>query len=858
MRFGPWKRRDEDLRLELESHLRMAAQDRIERGLSVDEATAAARREMGNAGLIREATRRIWGWTWLERLVQDLRFALRTLRKDIGFSTVAVLTLALAVGANTAIFSVFNGVLLQPLAYRDPGQLYGIWTAQHYQDGTENFSGPDLADLQAQAKSFDQLGAALPFNCVFTLGGEPKRMICTAISPEVFPMLGVRPLLGREYLPEEYHIDARQVILSYDLWQREFGGDPSIVGRTTNGMMVVGVMPRLPDFFPQTDAWVTLIPDFEFMHWRSNRFLRMFGRLKPGVSTAKAEQELTAILRRSPETPANMEVRLNPLRDDLVGARIRPILNLLMAAVTLVLLIASVNVATLLLARSEARRQEIDLRIMLGAGRLRLLRQLFTENLALAFLGGGLGTLFALWLMRMLLRFGADQLPRNQNIAVNFNVLLFTLLITVAASVAFGLAPAVALIRGPRAAESYGGSRSTLSLRRPRRNLLIVSEVGLSLVLIIASGLLLRSLWKLAHADLGFAPERLLAVYLRMPNEDPTVAAFYPRLLAELPSLPGVQGAALADCAPGTGAASANLGFPDRAVDAEHVPTATGCWISADYFRVIGTPLLSGRWFTEHDNLDAPPVAIVNQSLASRYWPNQNAIGKFLSVSYFGPGRRPSGSAKLRQVVGVVADVKRLGEAAEPGVFMPFTQDETKHVLWSITLYVKSRGTGNMAASLKAKLRSLRGDFPVNVLTVASRLQQTLAPRRFTLLLLSAFALLALMLAAVGIHGVVAYSVSRRTREIGVRMALGAGRDRVVRMVLREVLKPVAAGLVAGAIGALVGSKLIQGMLYGTRRADPFVLIACAAIMLGVGLVAAWLPARRAAAVNPIEALRAE
>jgi putative ABC transport system permease protein len=464
----------------------------------------------------------------------------------------------------------------------------------------------------------------------------------------------------------------------------------------------------------------------------------------------------------------------------------------------------------------------------------------------------------AFGLIRLLLRIGSDQLPRNQNITINLYVLLFTLLITVAASIVFGLAPALALIRDHRAAGLAGGSRATQFLRRPRRNLLIVSEVGLSLVLIIGSGLLLRSLSKLVHADLGFEPEQLFATSMRLPNEDPTVAGFYQKLLVEAPQLPGVQAAAVADCVPGMASASANLSFPDRAADPAYVPTASGCWISADYFRATGTPLLSGREFNDHDNRDGPPVAIINQALARRYWPNQDAIGKFLAVGYLGPGRRTNGSEKLRQVVGVVADVKRLGEPAEPGAYMPYTQDETSHVLWLMTLYVKSKGTGDVPAEIRAKLRSLRPDLPVSVQSMDTKLSQTLASRRFTLFLLSGFALLALLLAAIGIHGVVAYSVSRRRREIGVRMALGAARESVVAMILKEVLRMVAAGLLAGAIAALACSRFITNMLYGTRAADPLVLISCAAIMLAVATGAAWLPACRAASIDPMDALRSE
>src|SRR5262249_46844450 len=534
------------------------------------------------------------------------------------------------------------------------------------------------------------------------------------------------------------------------------------------------------------------------------------------------------------------------------------ILVLLMSAVAMVLLIASVNVATLLLARSEARRDEIDLRIMLGAGRLRLLQQLFTENLVLGVLGGLLGTFFAFWLTRLLLHIGSEQLPRNQNIAINFFVLFFMLLITVGASLLFGMAPALALIREHRAV-AMSGSRATQPMRRPRRNFLVVSEVGLSLVLIIGTGLLLRSLRNLVREDLGFAPDHLLVTYMRLPHADRTVPVLYQRLLEELPQLPGVQAAAVADCVPGMESAySAKLSLPDRAADAARIPSVAGCWISADYFRATGTALLNGRSFTEHDNRDAPAVAIVNRSLAEQYWPNQNAVGKFVAVSYIGPGRVVGGSEKTREVVGVVADVRRQGESGKPAVYMPFAQDQTDHVLGGMNVYVRNSGLGSVAEEVRVKMRRLRPDLPVTLRSIEIRRWELLAPRRFALLLLTGFALLALVLAAVGIHGVVAYSVSRRRREIGVRMALGAARGNVIGMVLKEILKLVAIGLIAGAIGAQACSRFIAGMLYGTRAADPLVLFSCAAVMLAVAGLAAWLPARRAASINPIEALRSE
>lgn len=858
------RKREKELEEELASHLRMAAQERVARGEGPEEAANSTRMEFGNLGLIGEVTSQTWGWSWAERLFQDMRFGLRTLRKDRAFTVVAILTLALGIGANTAIFSAVYGILLRPLSFPDPGRLYGIWSVEKQQEDKRGISGPDFADFHEQSRSFDQIGAALGyFTWKWTSAGEPHIVRVTAVSPDIFPMLGARPLLGRLFTPEEYHIDGGGVILSYDFWKRELGGDPGIVGRNITiqdgPIPVIGVMPPLPDFFPRTDIWAALIPDFEFMKWRGNRFLHAFGRLRPGISPSHAEQELTAIVHRAPETPARLAITLSSMHSDLVGRNNSRLLAMLMGAVGLVLLIACVNVATLLLARGEARKQEIAVRVALGAGRLRLLQQLCTENLALALLGGVAGTALGYWLLRLLLLVWAGQLPRTENIAINSSVLAFTAAVVVLASLIFGLTPSVALIKTQFQNLIGTGFRAAGSLNRVRRNLLIVTEVALSLVLVIASGLLLRSLWKAARADLGFVPDHLIAAYLRLNNEDPTAPAFYQQLLAELPQLPGVHSAAVADCTPGMRSALASLSFPDRAPDPQNVPSAAGCWVSADYFRTSETPILSGRAFSAADNLDSRPVVIINQALARRYWPGQDPLGKVISVSYFGPGRRPTGAATRREVVGVAADVRRVGEMDEPQVYLPFTQDETKHVMWAMNLYVRSKGDDAVAAaSARAKVRALNSGLPVTFRGMEEVLGQSLAPRRMTAFLLGGFAVIALLLSAIGIHGVVAYSVSRRTREIGVRIALGAARGSVTRMILSEMLKPILAGLLIGAAGALACARLIAGMLYGTRMTDPLVLAGCAALMLAVGFAAAWLPARGAASIDPIQALRVE
>ena len=803
-------------------------------------------------------------------LRQDIHYTLRSMSKNPGFTLVVIFLLALGVGINTAVFSVVNGILLRPLPFSDPERLYAAFSAQPSQHQSHgDFSGPDFDDFRDQNHSFTQIAEVLSYFSLTLVGeGEPQILRCTAISPEFFSMLGVHPLIGRLYTPEEYHRDGSVVVLSYNFWQRQFGGDPGVLNRVIHvgdaNEVIVGVMPPLPDIYPQTDIWAQLIPDFQFMKWRGNRFMGIVGKLKPGVTVDQAQSDLTAILRRAPESPADIQVNLVAFKKELVG-NVTPILGVLMAAVALVLLIACMNVATLLLARSQSRKQEIAVRISLGASSRRLLRQLLTENFIFALVGGAVGILLATAVMKLIVAFGAQQLPRTQNVTINLLVLGFTLLIAGVTSLIFGLTPSWALMRTEPDLTLRAGRSDAGSWRKSRYALLIVGEVSLSVILLVGSGLLLRTISNLLHTNLGFQPDHLMFAHLRLSYEGPTANQqelnFYDQLLTRVPAISGVKSVGVADCTPGIFAETANLTMSDRPVDPNNKPTALGCWTSADYFRAVGTPLLSGRFFNQHDIASSPLVVIISESLARRYWPNQDPLGKRISVAYLGPGRRTDGQTRWREIVGVVGDAKQHGldENAAPAVYLPFYQDETAHVYRSMRLYVRTSGDpAGVRGMIRSTLRNIEPNLPVTLLNMEEYLAQSVGQRQFTLQLFSGFAILAALLAGFGIYGVVAYSVNRRTREIGLRMALGADRVRVLVLVLKEVLVPVLVGLGIGSIGAILGSRLARGILYRAPGSDPVVLMSTAAIMLFVAGMAAFLPAYRAAATNPVGALRSE
>jgi predicted permease len=800
-------------------------------------------------------------------LFQDLRYALRQLRKSPGFSVVAILTLALGIGANTAIFSVIQGVLLQPLPFHDPDHLFAVWAESPEEKSVKaGASGPDFADYKEQSRSFEDLATVLPHFTYTLIGqGEPRTVICTGISYDFFPMLGMRPLLGRLYTPEEYHTDGVQVVISERFWKQQLGSDPHILGRVLNlggdDATVIGVMPALPDLFPDTDVWAKDIPDFEWMRLRGNKFLTVFGRTKPGVTRAQAEQDLTAILRRAPGVSSSTVVRLVPLKDEVVG-QVRSELNIIAAAVGLVLLVACVNVVGLLLARAARRQSEIAVRLGLGASRGRVLQQFAVENLLLSLFGGALGVGLALWGVKLTTSFNFGSLPRIQSIQVNATVLGIALLLTLLISLLLAWGPSAVFSRLDVTSTLRTGRAQVGKSSRRGFQVLIASEISLALVLLVSAGLLFRSFRVAERSDPGFQPQQLLEAYLRTNYYGPEGAPFYKAVLELVSSLPGVQAAAVSDCVPAGWASTANLTFNDRPNDPMKVPAADACWISSDFFRAAGTPLFQGRMFTAHDDEAAPPVVIVNRAMAQTYWPGQDPVGKRLAVNYVGPGRDRSAVVRFREVVGVVANVKQRGLdlSAAPALYMPFLQDPTHHVFAGMHLFVRSAGDPvNLAGSLRVRVHAVKSDQPIDVIrTMDSIALQTLATRRLSLLLMGAFATLALVLSALGLYGAISYSVSQRTREFGVRVALGGRPQDVLILVMKEGLWQALTGIIAGTVAALAAAKAMAGLLFGVTATDPFTFAGVALLLLATAVAACYVPARRATAVDPMVALRYE
>jgi putative ABC transport system permease protein len=815
-------------------------------------------------------------------VLADLRFALRSLRKTPGFFAVAIATLALGIGANTAIFSVVRGVLLKPLPYRDPERLVAINTYFNKMRAMGAASFPDMVDWRARNTVFEEVGGTYPMDLAVSGGTHPEHVEAAAVTAGLLALLGARPEAGRLFVPEDDHAGGRAVIVGHGFWQRVLGGRTDAVGSTLrlNGrsFTVVGILPegfQLPIGGTPAQIWLSTAfahessdggrPEAEV---RGAHFMDVFARLRPGVTRQKAQSEMSAIgatlQKEYPATNAHLEVRVSPAADPLVH-RSRAALTLLLAAVGVVLLIACANAANLVLARAVKRRGEITLRAAIGASRGRIVAQLLTESLTLSLLGGAAGTLLAAWAVPALVAASGGRIPRAAEIRLDGGVLLFTLVLSLATGVIFGLAPALVCAR-PNLADALR-DRDSSSSRRGLRSALVIAEVALAFVLLAAAGLLLRSLARVVRVDPGFDPRHVLTARLDLPAlkypDAARAGAAYASVVDELGRTPGIvaSGAVMPlplsgyenmvgfALAPKTGPAppadSAGRPFPWEAAFAAAEP---------GYFRTLSISIREGREFTRRDSPGAPPVAVVNESLARQFFPGGRAVGRLIQPSVSAGSEKPA----LREIVGVVADVKLDGlrEAPRPTIYVP----EAQTGFSSIWLVVKSSGDDASAlAALRRIVRGIDPELPVYSVQPLSRyVADSLSPERFQTLLISLFAGLALALTGIGLFGVVSYTVSQRTREIGVRIAIGARPTEVFGMVVRSGMRLVVLGIVAGLAGSLLLGKAFESFLFGVGKADPATLAAIAAVLGVVGVLACALPARRAVAIDPLSALRYE
>jgi putative ABC transport system permease protein len=875
--WSRWRDREAELDEELRSHLKMAVEERIERGETPAEAEAAVRREFGNLGLIKEVTREMWGWMWLEHLILDIRFGLRSMRRAPGFTIAAVLTLALGVGANTVIFSLVNAILLRQLPFQNPQQLVTV-DSKRTDPGKHPFTIPDFIDYREQNRTLEQIAAFANWSASLTGSGEAERVQGMRISANAFQLLGVEAEVGRVLLPED-DTPGRQnvVVLSHGLWRRRFGANPRLMGQvlTLNGnsYTIVGVLP--PQFiFPIQEAELAVPLSPEADPWRSARtstnFLRAIARLKPGVTPAQAEADLTAIAgRMRQQYPVANEnklgVTLTPLNEGVVGSY-RQALWMLLGAVGFVLLIASINLASLSLARASTRHREMAIRAAHGATRWRLIRQMITESMLLAFSGGLTGLVLAWWGLNFLLALSPAGMPRLSEVGLDARVFLFTLAVSLLSGSFFGILPAVKASKVDLNEELKSGGRSGNdgTARNRVRSALVIAEIAISLVLLLSAGLLIKSFLRLQEVRPGFESENLLAVRLSLPRtryaHRDAVISFYDRLLPQLAGLPGVSEVGAVSALPlSSTRASIEFTVEGRPSPPNEVWRSDYRIASTGYFRAMKIPLLRGREFSEQDNAQTTPVAIISETLARRFWPDGNPVGARLSIDDNNQGPRPV------EIVGVVGDVKHLSLEEEPTqhIYLPLRQLHEDGVVWMTNnqyWLIRSQVSPlSLSSAVQREVRKVDADVPAsNIKTMEQYLSASVSPRRFNLWLLTVFAAAALLLATIGIYGVVSYSVAQRTREIGVRMALGAQRSDILMMIVGHGMLLAVTGLAVGLVGALFLSRLMSGMLYQVSTTDPTVYIVLTLFLLLVTLAACLLPARRALKVDPTVALRYE
>ena len=812
---------------------------------------------------------------------QDVQYGFRMLLKRPGFTLVAVLALALGIGANTAIFSVVNAVLLRPLPFDKPERLVMVWgSAPQLGFDILPATAAESVEWRERSRAFEQVAAFKSWSWNMSGINGPEQVSGARVNASLFPALGVKPVLGRTFLPEEDRVGgAKVVIMGHGLWQRSFGSDPSIVGKTVTlnnqSYTVVGVMPQgfkfpggenmLPglQFSPKTELWEPMAFTDEELSNRGTHNLAVIARLKPDATLAQARAEMTSIAahlaEQYPKFSKGLGVRLVPLHEQVVGD-VRPALLILLGTVGFVLLIACANVANLLLARAASRQKEIAIRTALGASRRRVVRQLLTESVLLAMCGGAAGLLLALWGIDALGALIPENIPRAHEIGVDSRMLGFTLLISLLTGLVFGLAPSLQASRTDINEALKDGTRGASAgpHRNRFRSLLVVAEIALALVLLIGAGLLIRSFMSLQQVNPGFEPKQVVAMELALPFIAPSnyaepeqQVAFFQRALERIQTLPGVQAAAIVSSLPLSGAFESTdiLIEGQPAPSDDEGPQANYTMVSADYFRVMNIPLMRGRGLTERDTKESPGVLVVSETMARRYWPGEEAIGKRLTMGF---------EKTPREVVGVVGDVRQNSLDVETpfAVYLPYQQ----YPYAGMTLVIRTASDpASMATAVRREVQGIDASLPVSdVRSMEEVISTSVSQRRFSMTLLGIFATVALLLAAVGIYGVMAYSVSERVHEIGIRIALGAGRGDILKLVVGQGMILTLIGIASGLVASFVLTRLMASLIYGVSATDPLTFAGVSLALAVVALLACYIPARRATRVDPLEALRYE